>query len=134
MYAIRSYYARQSTVWSEQKYDLKLVDLSTGGSSTQTGIPFNGSSASRVLGYIKKIWFGDTASAPSVYFDNIAVYEDSSTLSITAPSISFIGDRFSSVTNSNPSIDVDFYDETDLTALEYVITSYSIHYTKLYDL
>ena len=96
-------------------YDLKVTDKSTGQSYTELTLPFNDPTA----GYIRKVWFGVTTYWP-VYFDNIYIYQGSTSPPVDGPSIIF-NEYSKGPVNANTGLDVDFSDDTELTAIQYKI-------------
>ena len=91
-------------------FDIKVTNLTTGTVvGTNTGLTYNDTSA----GNIRAIWFALTASAPTMYLDNIQIYQDSTAPAVSAPTITVNTENAGSV-KTNPSLDVDFYDDVDL--------------------
>jgi|GEM_PF-5228013 len=55
-----------------KNYDVRVTNKITGIVIEQLNVPYN----DPLAGYIRKMWFGVSASNPNVYFDNIVIYQD----------------------------------------------------------
>lgn len=119
-WAVNTWYRVQVVADQDAKtFDLRVTNLSTTTSYTQTGIPFNDTNA----GYIRKMWFGVTASAPDAYFDNIKIYQDTTAPPVNGPNIVINDTTVGPVSVAGTGMDIDFTDDVDLQLLEYRIGS-----------
>ncbi|MBN1241683.1 MAG: hypothetical protein JXA15_03125 [Spirochaetales bacterium] len=95
----------------------RLADMSLLGSAT--GLPYNDAGA----GLIRKVWFAMTATNPTLYLDNVVVYQDSVAPPVSGPTIVVNMTDLGLVASNPADLDVDFFDDVDLAAAEYQIDS-----------